>query len=492
VTTLVTTDVPHLTNWIDGDWRAAASGARFERSSPFDGALAGTFANSGEEDARRAVQSARRAFDSGIWSQATARARYEVLIRAAQLLTERRDVIAERTVLESGKPVTVALGEVANAARCFEYYAGLGLASEGSAISERVPTAVGMILREPVGVAAMITPWNFPLMNVAAKVATALAAGCTVVTKPSHLCPGPAVLLAQILTEAGLPDGVCNVVTSELERGAVVGQYLSASPDVDKVAFTGSTVTGQAVMRAAASNTKRVSLELGGKSANIVFEDAPIELAARTAISAFCFQSGQQCSAGTRLLLQRGIHDQFVELVADYARRQVLGDPRDPATTMGPLVNEEQFNRVMGYIELGRTEGKLLAGGGRPAAAALASGWFVEPTIFDGVANSSRLAQEEVFGPVLAVIPFDTEDEAIALANESRYGLAGGVWSTSISRALRVAKGVRTGKMFVNCYNSAGIDDMPHGGYKESGTGREFGPAGLEEYLELKTVQILL
>lgn len=486
------TTAPDLSNWIDGEARPAASGARFERLSPFDGSLAGTFANSDEEDARRAVASARRAFDSGTWSQASARVRHDVLVRAAQLLIERQDQIAERTVLESGKPVTIARGEVVNAARCFDYYAGLALASEGSAISERVPTAVGMILREPVGLAAMITPWNFPLMNVVAKVATALAAGCTVVTKPSHLCSGPAVLLAQILTEAGLPDGVCNVVTSELDRGAVVGQYLSASQEVDKVAFTGSTATGQAVMHAAASNTKRVSLELGGKSANIVFDDAPLDLAARTAISAFCFQSGQQCSAGTRLLLQRNIHDQFVELLVEYAGQQVLGDPRDPATTMGPVVNEEQFNRVMGYIDVGQTEGKLLTGGGRPSSSDLASGWFVEPTIFDDIDNSSRLAQEEVFGPVLAVIPFDTEEEAVALANDSRYGLAGGVWSNSISRALRVAKGVRTGKMFVNCYNSAGIDDMPHGGYKESGTGREFGVAGLEEYLELKTVQILL
>ncbi|WP_055479949.1 aldehyde dehydrogenase family protein [Sphaerimonospora mesophila] len=483
---------PQFDLWLDGAPRPAASGACFERHSPYDGAPSGVFADGGEEDAERAVDIARREFDTGRWPTTPARRRYEILTETARLLTANAQALAERMVLESGKPITLALGEVASSARCLQYYAGLALSTEGSAISERNPSALGLVLREPVGVAALITAWNFPLLGVVCKLAPALAAGCTVVAKPSHLCPGPAMLLARYLTEAGLPDGVFNVVTSQLEQGAVVGQHFASSLKVDKVAFTGSTASGRAVMRAAAVNTKRVALELGGKSANIVFPDAPLEEAARTAIGAFTFNSGQQCSAGSRLLLHRDIHDEFVAMLAEHASAQVLGDPREATTTMGPLISGRQHERVLGYIDLGRAEAKLVTGGGRPADPALERGYFVEPTVFDEVSNSSRLAQEEVFGPVLSVIPFETEEEAVTLANDSAYGLAGGVWTGSMDTALRVVKGVRTGKMFVNCYNTAGIDDMPHGGYKDSGTGREFGQVGLEEFQELKTVQILL
>ncbi|MGH3434403.1 MAG: aldehyde dehydrogenase family protein [Thermocrispum sp.] len=485
-------EAPRFDLWLDREPRPASSGERFERHSPFDGTLAGVYADGGEEDAARAVDAARREFDTGTWPTSPARRRFEVLSRAAALLTDNADALAERMVLESGKPVTLALGEVAAAARTFDYYAGLALSVEGSAISDRNPGALGLVLREPVGVAALITAWNFPLLGVVCKLAPALAAGCTVVAKPSHLCPGPAVLLARYLREAGLPAGVFNVVTSQLERGAVVGQYLAASHKVDKVAFTGSTASGRAVMRAAAGNTKRVSLELGGKSANIVFPDAPLEDAARTAITAFTFNSGQQCSAGSRLLLHRDIHDEFLAALTEHASGQVLGDPREATTTMGPLVSKQQHDRVLGYIDVGRGEAKLVIGGDPPTDPVLANGHFVAPTVFDQVDNSSRLAQDEIFGPVLSVITFDTEQEAIALANDNAHGLAGGVWTGSLDTAIRVAKGVRTGKMFVNSYNTAGIDDMPHGGYKDSGTGREFGQIGLEEFQELKTVQILL
>ncbi|MEV7007329.1 aldehyde dehydrogenase family protein [Streptosporangium sp. NPDC051022] len=477
---------------MDGASRPALSGARFERHSPFDGALVGVFADGGEEDAERAVEIARREFDTGTWPRSPSRRRYEVLTEAARLLTANADAVAERMVLESGKPLALALGEVGAAARCLEYYGGLALSVEGSAINERNPGALGLILREPIGVAAFITAWNFPLLGVVCKLAPALAAGCAVVAKPSHLCPGPALLLARYLSEAGLPDGVFNVVTSQRERGAVVGQHFASSRKVDKIAFTGSTAGGQAVMRAAAVNTKRVTLELGGKSANIVFPDAPLDDAARTAIGAFTFNSGQQCSAGSRLLLHRDIHDEFLAMLTEHAAAQVLGDPRDRGTTMGPLISAQQHERVLGYVGIGHAEAKLVTGGGVPADPALRGGYFVEPTVFAEVNNSSRLAQEEIFGPVLSVISFETEQEAVALANDSAYGLAGGVWTNSMDTALRVAKGVRTGKMFVNCYNTAGIDDMPHGGYKDSGTGREFGQAGLEEFQELKTVQILL
>jgi acyl-CoA reductase-like NAD-dependent aldehyde dehydrogenase len=477
-------------NWIGGKASPALSGRRFERVSPFDGTIVASFANGDERDVELAIAAARRAFDHGPWVTSSARTRFQILSRAAELLTQHAAHLAERMVLESGKPVTVAQGEVLGSVKTLQYYAGTALAMEGQAISDRVRDALGLVLHEPIGVAAIITPWNYPLLSSVCKIAPALAAGCTIIAKPSHLCPGPVLILAELLAEAGLPDGVFNAVTSDVERGAVVGQALASSRRVDKVAFTGSTAAGRAVMRAAAANNKRVSLELGGKSANIVFDDAPFEEAAATAIKAFCFNSGQQCSAGTRLLVQRSIHERFLSAVIDNASREILGDPRDPRTTMGPLVNEEQFKRVCEYVELGRSEGDLVLGAARPTTAKPADGFFVEPTIFDRIENSARLAQEEVFGPVLSVIVFDSEEEAVRLANDSPFGLAGGVWTNSLDRAMRIVRGIRTGKVFVNCYNNAGLDDVPHGGYKDSGLGREFGKVGLEEYQQLKTVLI--
>lgn len=481
---------PHAQGlWIDGESVPASDGKTFKRRSPWDDSEVGVFADGTAEDAERAVSAARRAFDEGEWATSSARTRFDVLRRTASLLEEHSHDVGLRMTLESGKPITVAHNEVASSVRTFEFYAGLALEDEGSAMNGRRADGLGLVFKEPVGVAGLITPWNFPILNPTNKIAPALAAGCTVVIKPSHLCSGPVLLLAEYLQQAGLPRGAFNVVTSERERGGVVGQAISLSPRVDKIAFTGSTRTGQAVMRAAASTTKRVSLELGGKSANIVFADATWDDAVRTSANAFCFNSGQQCSAATRLLVERSIHDEFIQALVAEVDKQKVGDPMDPATTMGPLVSPEQFERVQSYLELGRQEGRVVAGGEAPES--LSDGpLLVEPTIVDDVDNSSRLGQEEVFGPVLAVVQFDSEEEAIRLANESAYGLAGGVWTQSIDRALRVVRAVRTGKMFVNCYNDAGLDDLPHGGYKDSGIGREQGPEGLAEYQELKTVQI--
>jgi acyl-CoA reductase-like NAD-dependent aldehyde dehydrogenase len=475
--------------WIGGEQRESRSGATFTRVSPYNGDLVSEYANADEKDAEEAIAIARRTFDSGTWATASARERHGVLRRTAELLEDNAPFIAERVALEAGKPVNLTLGEVGTSARALEFFAGAVLADEGSAISHRVPDALGLVLREPVGVVSMITAWNFPVAQVAQKAGAALAAGCTVVLKPSHFCAAPALLLAEYLHEAGLPPGVFNVVPSDRDRGALVGQYLAGSADVDMVGLTGSTAAGRAVMRAAASNIKRIALELGGKSANIVFDDAPFDVAARTAVSAFTTISGQQCSAGSRLLVQRGIHKRLVAALKQHVAEHVLGDPCEAGTTMGPLINSDQLERVLGYIEMGRSVGDLVAGGGQPKIDR-SHNLFVEPTIFDNVSNTSRLAQDEVFGPVLAVIPFDTEEEAIALANDSEYGLAGGLWTTSIDRAIRVTKAVRTGKFFVNSYNTAGIDDMPHGGYKNSGIGREFGLPGIHEFQELKTVQI--
>jgi len=477
--------------WIAGEQRDARKGATFTRTSPYTGDVVSEYANADEADAQEALDAARRTFESGAWANASAWDRHVVLKRTAELLRENAQTIAERVALEAGKPVNLTLGETVVSARAFDFYAGAVLADEGEAISHRVPNALGLVLHEPVGVVSMITAWNFPLAQVAQKSGAALAAGCSIVLKPSHFCSSPAMLLAEYLHEAGLPAGVFNVVPSDLDRGVLVGQHLAGSHDVEMVGLTGSTAAGRAVMRAAASNTKKLALELGGKSANIVFDDAPFEEAARTAVSAFTTISGQQCSAGSRLLVQRGIHQRLVEAMKEHVAAHVLGDPLDTATTMGPLINEDQLKRVQGYIEVGREVGDLVAGGGQPQVEGSLN-LFVQPTVFDNVSNDSRLAREEVFGPVLAVIPFDTEADAIAMANDNEYGLAGGVWTTNIDRAIRVAKAVRTGKFFINSYNTAGIDDMPHGGIKSSGFGREFGLAGMREFQELKTVQIKL
>ncbi len=488
VITSTTSTTKDFELWVNGERRPARSGAVFERRNPYDNSIAGIYANGSDADAREAVDTAREAFDSGPWPHSSGHRRFEVLQKTAQLLIEREDEFAHRMAVESGKPVATGLGELRTAARTFEFYAGAALDLEGSAISNRFDDALGLVLKEPIGVVGFITPWNFPIVNPSVKIAPALAAGCTIVIKPSHLCSGPVLLLAQCLEDAGLPAGVLNVVTTDIDRGGLVGGVISGSPKIDKVAFTGSTSTGTIVMKSAAETNKPVALELGGKSANIVFADADLAAAARTSVRAFCNNSGQQCSAGTRLLVQKDVHEQFVRALIDNLSTEIVGDPLDPDTTMGPLVNSDQFRRVTNYIELANDLGVVVAGG--LPSHELASRGLVRPTIVDNVDNSSRIAQEEIFGPVLCVIPFTDEKDAIRIANESDYGLAGGVWTASIDRAIRVVKAVRTGKMFVNCYNNSGLEDLPHGGYKRSGIGREQGRMGLEEFLAAKTVQI--
>jgi acyl-CoA reductase-like NAD-dependent aldehyde dehydrogenase len=488
---LPTAAVPKYELWIGGRDRPAVAGTTFSRTSPYDLRVVGEFANGSIADAEAALVAAREAFDRGSWPELSAADRHRVLSTVAELLRQHARAYVDRIVLETGKPITAAEVEVTRCAGVFEYYAGAVLAEESVAINRRVPAALGMILKEPVGVVAMITPWNFPLAQVAEKVAAALAAGCTVVAKPSHLGPSPAFLLAKDLQTAGLPGGVFNVITSDFDRGATVGQLLASSPLVDKVVFTGSPQAGRAVMSAASATTKRLSLELGGKSANIVFADADFDAAVRGTVRGFTNLSGQWCAAGTRLLVERSIHTEFVSALAAEAGRHVLDDPLRHATTMGPLITAAQFDRVSRYIALASDESRLVCGGGRPESADESS-LFVAPTIFDDVAPCSVLSREEVFGPVLAVIPFETEDDAVELANASPYGLAGAVWTGSLSTALRVTKAIRTGKVFVNNYSDAGLDNMPHGGYKQSGFGRELAGAGLEEYQELKTVQIRL
>jgi acyl-CoA reductase-like NAD-dependent aldehyde dehydrogenase len=434
-------------------------------------------------DVDAAVAAARAAFESD-WSTSPARERAGVLNRAAALLRERQDELARTITAELGKPITLARTEVALTAELFEYYAALALTLRGEAISQHTPDALGLVLREPVGVVAMIVPWNFPLLLLAWKVGPAIAAGCTMIAKPAEQTPGSAFDLARVLADAGAPEGVFTVVPGD---GPTVGGALARHVDVDKVAFTGSTAVGAEILAAAGSNLKKVSLELGGKSPNIVFADADLRKAARAAYWGIFLNSGQACQAGSRLLVQRSVHDEFVGMLVEQARKSRGGDPFDERTMIGPLVDERQASIVMDYVQRGVAEGAtLLAGGTR-------DGLYVEPTVFDDVTPDMTIAREEIFGPVLSVLSFEDANEAVALANDSLYGLAAAVWTRDVSTAIRTAKAIRAGTVWVNAFHDAGLAFvLPFGGYKQSGFGRELGREGLDEYLATKAIHMAL
>ncbi|MEO6197480.1 MAG: aldehyde dehydrogenase family protein, partial [Dehalococcoidia bacterium] len=425
------------------------------------------------------------------WSKAPARQRADVLRRTADKIRSELNELARLLASEVGKPLSEASMEVALTADVFDYYSGLALNVKGQAVSNYVDDALGLILREPIGVVGIITPWNFPMLLATWKIAPALAVGCTTVVKPATYTPCTTYELARIITEAGAPAGVINVITGS---GRIVGDRIAASHLVDKVAFTGSTEVGQQVMRAAAGNVKKISLELGGKSPNIIFADAPLQGAIIGSLFGIYLNAGQVCQAGSRVLVQEEIHDQFVSQFSGFVNTVKVGDPMDPMTRMGPVVSDSQLSTVEHYVNAGREENaKLIAGGGRVTGPEYDKGYFYQPTIFDHVDNRMKIAQEEIFGPVLSVIPFKTPEEALQIANDSMYGLAAAVWTQDIDRALKFAKGIKAGTVWVNTYHAAGqlgVPVMPFGGYKQSGIGRELGLEGMDGFLETKSVCI--
>ena len=472
---------------IDGKWVAAASGKTFSTPNPATGEELARIAEGDKEDINLAVKAARRAFESGPWRKMTSSERGRLVWKLADLIEQHTEDFALLESLDNGKPLTVArAADVPLAVDLFRYMAGWATKIEGTTIPITVPYTPGAeylayTLREPVGVVGQIIPWNFPLLMAAWKLGPALATGCTVVLKPAEQTPLSALLLGELVCEAGFPDGVVNIVPG---FGETAGAALAAHPDVDKCAFTGSTEVGKLIVKAAAGNLKKVSLELGGKSPNVIYKDANLDVAIPGSASAIFFNHGQCCCAGSRLYVERPIFDQVVEGVAEHARKIKVGPGTESGTDMGPLVSEEQLSRVCGYLESGFSQGAKAVVGGRKLGE---KGYFVEPTVLVNAREDMKVMQEEIFGPVVAALPFDDPAELMSRSNDSTYGLAAAVWTTDISKAHRTATMLKAGTVWINCYN---IFDaaLPFGGYKQSGWGREMGREVLDLYTQTKAV----
>lgn len=475
-------------NFIGGRWQTSKSGQLREIRDPANGELVAKVQESNREDVQDAVTAARTAFDTGPWRKTSALDRGKFLFKVAEAIRADAARLARLEVQNCGKPLAEAEFDIADSANCFEFFGGLATKIHGETM--QVPAnSLSFVVREPIGVCGQIIPWNYPLLMAAWKLAPALAAGNVCILKPSEMTPLTALELAEIFCRIEFPAGVVNIVTGP---GAGVGEEIASNPRIDKVAFTGGTVTGRKVMLGAAANIKKISLELGGKNPNIVFGDADLDAAIDGALFGAFANQGEVCSAGSRLLVEKSIHKPLVEGMLKKVPNIKLGHGLQSGVKMGPLISSTHRDKVEGYIKLGQQEGaRLLCGGKRPDSPDLKNGFFLEPTIFDDVKPSMRIAREEIFGPVLTVTTFNSEADAIRIANDTEYGLAAGIWTRNVQRAARVAQEIRAGIVWVNTYHPT-FNELPWGGYKQSGIGRELGLYGIEEYLETKQVNINL
>lgn len=475
-----------LRHLIGGDWVDSADGAMTERASPAHGVPVSRAARGGKVEAEAAIAAARSAFDAGHWPQRSGKDRATLLLKVADLIDRDRAAIARQETLESGKPISQAMAEIEGAADIWRYAAALARTLHGDSHNTLGPDMLGLVLKEPIGVVSLIAPWNFPFLIISQKLPFALAAGCTAVVKPSELTPGTTVMLGGLLQEAGLPEGVVNIV---LGFGDPVGEILTTDPRVDMVSFTGSTGVGKRITAAASATLKKVSLELGGKNPQVIFPDADLDQAADAIVFGVYFNAGECCNSGSRIIVHDDVAEALTDKVVALSRRVPFGDPLDPATQVGAIISPDHLSKIDGYVQAAVADGAKVALGGAALEVSGLGSQFYQPTIVTHVRPDMPIAREEVFGPVLSVLTFKTADEAIALANTAAYGLSAGVWSRDMSTCLDFARRVQAGTVWTNTWMD-GFSELPFGGVKESGQGRELGRYGIEEYLEVKTVQM--
>ncbi|WP_419914511.1 aldehyde dehydrogenase family protein [Hoeflea sp.] len=476
-------DARHL---IDGRWQASADGATFERASPAHGSLVTRASRGGPQDVEMAISAARTAFDNGTWSQTSGKDRATLLLKVADLIDRERDRIALMETMESGKPISQAKAEIEGAADLWRYAASLARTMHGESHNTLGNDMLGMVLKEPIGVVAIITPWNFPFLIVSQKLPFALAAGCTAVIKPSEMTPATTAILGELVIEAGLPTGVVNIV---LGYGDPVGAAMTTDRRVDMVTFTGSTAVGKAIVSAASGTLKKVSLELGGKNPQVIFPDADLDGAADAVVFGVYFNAGECCNSGSRIIVHEDIADDFVGRITALSRKVPFGDPLDPETKVGAIITPEHCAKIDRYVRDAAAGGAEIKLGGGALPVPGLNGQFYQPTVIANVGSQMPIAREEVFGPVLSVLTFRTLDEAIALVNDAEYGLSAGVWSDDVHTCLEFARRAQAGTVWTNTWMD-GFAELPFGGVRESGQGRELGRYGLEEFLEAKTVMM--
>ena len=469
---------------IDGRWTGGIEGRTIDRVAPSHGVTVSRYQSATRVDAERAIAAARRAFDVGPWPNMTAGERSNILLKAADLIAARLEDIAYLDAIEAGKPISQCRGEIGGAVDIWRYAAALARTLHGESYNNLGEGTVGVVLREPIGVVSIITPWNFPFLIVAQKLPFALAAGCTVVVKPSELTSGSTLLLGEILMEAGVPEGVVNIIVG---TGPEVGSVMTSHPDVDMVSFTGSTGVGRLTMASAAQHLKKVSLELGGKNPQIVFPDADLDEFIDAAVFGAYFNAGECCNAGSRLILHKDIARDVVDRVAELSRQVKVGDPLDPATQVGAIITPQHLEKISGYVAGASDSGATVAFGG--GALDLGMGHFMAPTILSGVTKDMAVAREEVFGPVLSVLTFETVEDAIQIANAVDYGLSAGIWSRNFDTCMTIGRKVRAGTIWMNTFMD-GTPELPFGGFRQSGLGRELGKHAVEDYTEMKTLNM--